>query len=199
MRLPWRKVVMVHQTFRSTITALMVAFALAWVSPSRGQSPAVKIDRPLFKVGDTWEYRNYQVSSDTLNRTWVEIVLEVQPDRIRLRRTDSTGEPPEESKIKISEMYNYPLFVGKEWRQPIVENGKTIGESRNVVRSWEKISTGAGTFDTLRIEDSFTRPEGSFRTIVWYAPAARNLVRHYYLDKQGSPDQGTELIRLKLQ
>jgi hypothetical protein len=190
---------MVHRTPRTTVTVLSIAFVLAWVGPSRSQSPAMKIDRPLYRVGDTWEYRNYRISSGVLNRTWVATVLEVRSDSIRRRRTDSTGEPPEDAIITISERYNFPLFVGKKWRQPIVKDGKTIGESRYVVRSWEKISTPAGTFDTLRIEDSYTRPEGSYRTIIWYAPAARELARFYYLDKQGKPDEGTELIRLKLQ
>jgi len=151
--------------------------------------------QPSFTVGDTWEYRNYQIGTGAVNRTWVEVVTQTGDGFVRIRRTDSTGQPASEENITVSDIYNWPLFVGKTWTQPIARSGNTVGRMDIVVEGWESVSTAAGTFEAVRLKNAFEIPEGAFRQVVWYAPAVRHIVRLYYLDKAGVPEQGTELTR----
>ncbi len=163
--------------------------------------PMRDVRQPLFRVGDTWEYRHYQVATGKVYRTSVVVVTQVHGDSVRIRETNSASESPTETDSKISEMYtwSWPLFVGKKWTAPIIKDGSMIGQIQYVVRGWENVSTTAGTFETLRLENAFTRPEGSFRQVLWYAPAVGRFVRLYYLDKDDKPFQATELTRFKHQ
>src|SRR5690349_7180250 len=95
-----------HPSCRGRLAWLVVPLlVLAGLSHAQ---PARTVTEPSFKVGDTWEYRNYQVRTGKLNRTWVELVVGTQQSSARIRRTDSTGELPSERDVKSTEMYSWP-------------------------------------------------------------------------------------------
>lgn len=175
------------------LSLLMASIALAQAEPARDVGP------PLLRVGDTWEYRHYELATGKVYRTSAKVVIQIHGDSVRIRDTNSAGEPATETDSKASELFNWrwPLFVGKSWTAPIMKDGKAIGETKYVVQGRESISTAAGTFETLHLANVFTRPEGSFQQVIWYAPAVGGIVRLYYLDKEGKAFQGTELVRWK--
>jgi hypothetical protein len=183
MRAPWR--------------LLLVVWLGSGVSYAQS---SISIDQPAFHVGDTWDIRMYDVNSGNVTRTRIEAVTAVTNDGINTRETDN-GKETTESVIKFGDrtgLYNFPLFVGKKWGGPIVKEGKTIGAISYVVRASEEISTAAGKFQALRIENEFSRPEGTFRQIIWYAPAMRHFARLFYVDKQSKPERAVEVTRFDL-
>jgi hypothetical protein len=172
---------------------------LVWLGcgVSHAQSSS-SINRPTFRVGDTWYIRMYDDNSGKVTRTRVETVTNVTADGIHTRETDN-GKVTTEGEIKFGdEFYNFPMFVGKKWGSPIVEDGKTIGKIRYVIRASEEILTPAGKFQTLRIEDEFSRPEGAFRQIIWYAPAMRHFAKLIYINKLGKPEHLVEVTKFIL-
>jgi hypothetical protein len=172
---------------------------LLWLSSSISYAQSsISIYEPTFKVGDTWEIRMYDVDSGKVTRTRVETVTDVTTGGIHKRETDD-GKETSESEIKFGDgLYNFPMFVGKEWSGPIVKDGKPIGKIRYVIRASEEISTIAGKFQALRIENEFSRPEGTFRQIIWYAPAMRHFAKLLYVDKQGKPERAVEVTTFSL-
>jgi hypothetical protein len=152
----------------------------------------------MFRVGDTWDIRMYDVDSGKVTRTRVETVTVVTADAINTQSTDN-GTVTTESETKFGDgLYNFPMFVGKEWHGPIIKDGKIIGNIRYVVRASEEISTAAGKFQALRIENEFSRPEGTFKQIIWYAPAMRHFAKLLYVDKQGKPEHAVEVTKFNL-
>jgi len=85
-----------------------------------------------------------------------------------------------------------PLQVGKEWRfeskATHFQNGTALtitGESKVVGE--EKITTGAGTFDTFKIETKMRQVNSNDQTkastinaVLWYAPTVNRWVRRTY-------------------
>src|SRR5262245_51319506 len=93
---------------RRTLAALLLLGALGCSqNPAPSTGPATRaatsrsVMQPSFTVGDTWEYRNYQIGTGALNRTWVEVVTQAGDGFARIRRTDSTGQPPSEQNITV--------------------------------------------------------------------------------------------------
>jgi hypothetical protein len=91
-----------------------------------------------------------------------------------------------------------PLQVGKEWRfennAKNLSNGvsvRTTGQSK--VTGEEKITTGAGTFETLRIETVMRHVSSNdptkaatVKSTLWYAPTVNRWVRKTYrLEREG--------------
>ncbi len=163
----------------------------------------IGVQRPSFKVGDTWTYRNYQVAGGTLNRTWVEKVTAVNDEGIVVQRVDriplnSTIERQNPEVRKLGDKSHFPPpTVGMSWREPNMEDGKRVGESECAVIAPGRIRVRAGVFETIVTECRYSHSSENYHTVSWYAPRARNVVRFHYLH-DGKPDQVTELISLKL-
>ena len=169
------------------------------VSPAGG----IVLQRPSFKVGDTWTYRNYQVLSGTLNRTWVEQVTAVNDQGIVVQRVDRI--PPNNTIVRQNpEVRKFegktefpPSTVGMSWREPNMEDGKRVGELDCAVIAPERIRVRAGVFDTIVTECRYSHSGENYHTVSWYAQSAGNTVRHYFL-RDGKPEQVTELTSVKL-
>ncbi len=104
------------------------------------------------------------------------------------------------------ERYDFPLAPGKSWNQWVKnynEFTKETGEINRYVRvsGWEKVATPAGSFDAIkmqvlmRLDDAtFWRWPTTCNYAVWYAPAARAMVRAeldaQYAEKDGGLEGG---------
>lgn len=88
---------------RTRLSFRVIALPLLGLIGVSHAQPTRNGNQPLLKVGDTWDYRIYQVGTGKLNRTRVELVTEVQEESVRIRKTDSTGEPPTEETVTIRE------------------------------------------------------------------------------------------------
>ncbi|HVN35785.1 MAG TPA: hypothetical protein VMU96_11085 [Casimicrobiaceae bacterium] len=102
--------------------------------------------------------------------------------------------------------YDFPLAPGKTWNQwarNYNEFTKETGEINRYVRvsGWEKVSTPAGSFDAVRMQvlmrlddETFWRWPTTCNYTVWYAPAARAVVRAeldaQYAEKDGGLEGG---------
>jgi hypothetical protein len=107
------------------------------------------------------------------------------------------------------ERYDFPLAPGKSWNQWVKnynEFTKETGEINRYVRvgGWEKVATPAGTFDAIRMQVLMRLDDGTFwrwpttcNYAVWYAPAARAVVRAeldaQYAEKDGGLDGGASV------
>ncbi len=84
---------------------------------------------------------------------------------------------------------DFPLASGKTWNQFVDnfdEKTKKEGQFNRYVRvgGWDTVTTAAGTFDAIRLnvlirldDDDFWRYATECNYVLWYAPAARAVVR----------------------
>ncbi len=107
--------------------------------------------------------------------------------------------------------YDFPLADGKIWNQRVDNYNEATKANGNINRwvrvgGWEKVTTTAGTFDAISMQvvmhlddDDFWRTATSTNYLVWYAPAARGVVREEknagYLEKGGDDKSGGGFIR----
>jgi hypothetical protein len=107
------------------------------------------------------------------------------------------------------ERYDFPLAPGKSWNQWVRnfnEFTKETGEINRYVRvgGWEKVAVPAGSFDAVKMQVLMRLDDGTFwrwpttcNYTVWYAPAARAVVRAeldaQYAEKDGGLEGGAEV------
>ena len=115
---------------------------------------------PPRKIGDTWEYRTYNIADNRINRTWTITVTDIRGDTIKLRRVDNV-DPPSESEEKIGEIYPDRLVPGLEWRRSRTIEGKEFWSSYKA-QSWVAIRTASGSCRAMRVDGVFTHPKGLF-------------------------------------
>ncbi|HET7095910.1 MAG TPA: hypothetical protein VFJ68_00880 [Casimicrobiaceae bacterium] len=105
--------------------------------------------------------------------------------------------------------YDFPLAPGKVWNQWVWnfnEFTKARGQINRYVSvsGWEKVTTPAGTFDAIKLwmvmrldDETFWRFATTCNYTVWYAPAAKAIVREerraQYVEKSG--EHGGATIR----
>jgi hypothetical protein len=85
--------------------------------------------------------------------------------------------------------YDFPMVPGRTWNQFVDnfnESTKKDGQINRYVRvrGWDAVTTAAGTFDAIRLDiltrlddDDFWRYATDCNYVLWYAPAARAMVR----------------------
>ena len=102
--------------------------------------------------------------------------------------------------------YDFPLAAGKSWNQWVTnynEFTKVTGDINRYVRvgGWEQVTTPAGSFEALKMQvlmrlddETFWRWPTVCNYAVWYAPAARAVVRAeldaQYAEKDGGLEGG---------
>jgi hypothetical protein len=95
--------------------------------------------------------------------------------------------------------YRYPLTNGARWSQRVRDLGKPPGPYGPIdfdatVGGYESVTTPAGTFSAIKIryliqldDETFWRYPTQCNYVVWYAPAAGQMVREekqsYYMEK----------------
>ena len=157
--------------------------------------------------GDRWVYEITDEISGDLKLTSTVFVLDVSEQEINTR-VSSRGSGARQivydrnwSRIDDS-VWKYrpsdgsgikkPLQVGKQWRfeskATHFQNGTALtitGESKVVGE--EKITTGAGAFDTFKIETKMRQVNPNDQTkastinaVLWYAPSVNRWVRRTY-------------------
>lgn len=170
---------------------------------SKQDTGSLVINDLKFKIGDRWTYRNFQSETGIVNRTWTEVVVGVDINRVTIQRidripSDSQDLPPIKQIINLGEnMYNFPLFVGKQWKCDNIYNGKVIGRSEYKVISQERINTPNGEMETLKISNAFSANGKWYSQLMWLAPAVRNFVKIQYTRNSGSY-QATELTGFQI-
>lgn len=183
-----------------------IAFAQQPAAPSAAPqptpaSPPIAMTEP--QPGDHWTYEFRDEISGKVTDKRTDTVTEVTPTAIAIRylnEKDKTGFSVYDRNwnAKTADTMKYtptsalgvvqPLKVGASWpikvQQTNTEKGlswRWTGQSK--VSAEEKITTKAGTFDTFRIEATYTvspvnnpaqKSEAVVRT--WYAPAIDHFV-----------------------
>lgn len=201
---------MFRYSFLASVGLLLSASALTAQTPNAAPSPAATesstqatMEDP--RVGDHWTYEYRDDITGDLKSTFTATITDISATDISLRtnlignsnygfanydhswnRTtngDWRFSPNDGSGIRA------PLAVGKTWSTKSNDSNSTTGANmkRSVtsrVVAQESVTTRAGTFDTFKIETSFTwqsvkdptkKAQDTWQT--WYAPAIDHWVK----------------------
>ena len=188
------------------LTTLVIALA------SSSQVIAETPDLAGVLPGDRWTYDVTDEITSDLKNTLTVVVVDVSEKEINARVSSRGTQRPRQvvfdrgwSRID-DDLWKFapsdgsgielPLQVGKEWR--FEGNGKNF-QSGTTVRSTgqskvtgqEKITTGAGTFETFKIETVMRHVNSNDQTKVatltstlWYAPTINRWARKTYKIQQ---------------
>lgn len=176
-----------------------------------------KAEAPTVKVGDRWkteqkDRRTGNKEAEVL-RTVTAVtagVIEGTENSGTFRMTSELNPVESPSAVVTGDprFLSFPLEVGKKWTLKYgfanrTNQGKGRVEGDVEVAAYEKVSVAAGTFDAYRIEaktfwnNDTNRSNGRSRSVYWYAPAARTVVRTEYED--GYNNWIRELLEVQLQ
>jgi hypothetical protein len=171
--------------------------------------PVVAMEEP--KPGDHWTYEIQDEIIGKISATRENVVTEVTPANIsiRVKTVGNTNEglnvydrswnlvesPPWRYSPNDGSGIRSPLAVGKTW--PVQTNNingttgniwKRSGTSKVVGQ--ESVTTKAGTFDTFKIETTFTGSNLNNPTVknevtsqTWYAPAIDHWVKRTFVSR----------------
>jgi hypothetical protein len=175
---------------------------------STGAAMSQMADLAGILPGDRWAYEVTDELTGDLKATTTVVVLDVSENEIHTRVSTRGATSPRQvvfdrgwSRIDDSVWkfrpsdgtgIQMPLQLGKEWRfenkATHFQNGtatSTTGQSKVV--GAEKITTSAGTFDTLKIETTMRQinandqtKAATVSTTLWYAPSINRWVRKTY-------------------
>ena len=183
-------------------------FLLLVTFGSVSEAPAQMADIAGVLPGDRWVYELTDEITGDLKVTTTVVVVDVSEKEIQTRVSTRGAASPRQ--IVFDRTWNRvddgtwkyrpsdgtgirtPLEVGKEWRfenkATHFMNGTSLtntGQSRVVDK--EKITTGAGTFDTYKIETTMRQinsndqtKAASLNVTLWYAPSVNRWVRRTY-------------------
>lgn len=156
----------------------------------------VEASAPALKPGDTWTYRLVNRWNDEEIKRETYTVFSVRSFGYVVEFTDSGSAEMKrrrwsqdlngfmrDSEDKDVGWWKFPLTVGKSW-ESVGPWGGGSGRTeikRRIVGS-ERITTPAGTFDTVRIEGlgrwiRSERNSGVVSETIWYAPSVKRHVR----------------------
>jgi hypothetical protein len=201
--------------------SLAVGSAWAQQSPPPADAPSsastlskavVSMEEPL--PGDHWTYDVRDEIMGTITSTRQNVVTEVTPKEISVRFS-TVGTHTNEGLNVYDRSWNLlesrpwrfsphdgsgilaPLTVGKTW--PVKTNNingangnvwKRSGSSKVVGE--ESLTTRAGTFDTFKIETTFTGTnvnnpisKNEVTSVTWYAPAIDHWVKRTFVSRAG--------------
>jgi hypothetical protein len=197
--------------------------------PAPASSPAstppkavVPMEEP--QPGDRWTYEVRDEITGSITATRENVVTDVTPTEISVRYKnlgtnnegfnvyDRSWNVVEDRPWKFSPHdgtgIQSPLAVGKTW--PVQTNNinsangnvwKRSGTSR--VIGQESVTTKAGTFDTFKIETTFTgrnvnNPtlKNEVTSLTWYAPAIDHWVRRSFVSRSNKHLQINNMIEL---
>lgn len=224
----FRNVVFLAMCLVATSASAQQASAPA-VAAGTGHLPAaqavVPMDEPL--LGDHWTYDIRDEIAGKITATREHVVTEVTPTAISIRSRKLGATNNNEDGFAVYDRswnlveaapWRYsphdgsgiqsPLTVGKTW--PVRTNNingangavwrrsgisKVVGE--------ESVTTKAGTFDTFKIETTFTGTNVNNPTLkndvtstTWYAPAIDHWVRRTFVSKANKHLRTNNLIEL---
>jgi carboxypeptidase C (cathepsin A) len=190
------------------------------------QAQSTPIERPTLTKGDTWTYRTVDNWTDKeLNQTEV-VFADIENDLLVFRSTNkatnsiSTNKNnadiqpcrsmQNDDKFICQGAFKFPMAIGNkhEIKKLPWGDGKGYNDADCEVKEPEKITTPAGTFDTLRIECSGFQTRvfegifnGSYKETLWYAPLVKRSVKSYFENRSNrgiNTKQTTELVSYKV-
>ena len=215
----------------ASIAAAVTALSGCAGLDTAGSGPAVQA--PSYRVGDRWVY--HLEDGFRVKTVWDETheITAIGPTGTTVRitqtgpsingvRTEQWSAP---GQVQVGAIYDnetrrfatplkryeFPLAAGKSWTQWVDDFNVAANTGGPVnyfvrVRGWDKVTTAAGTFDTIvlqvlaRLDDEeFWRHPTECNYEVWYAPEARGIVKERkeaaYREKGGGLDGGAAMIR----
>ncbi len=200
--------------------AAILAVCLVATSASAQQSPSAtpETPKPVISMeephpGDHWTYETHDEITGKITATREHAVTEVTPSQISIRSRKVGAGNNEDGFAVYDRSWNivearpwryspndgsgiqFPLAVGKTW--PVRTNNinsasgavwRRSGISRVVGE--ESVTTKAGTFDTFKIETTFTGTnvnnptmKNEVTSITWYAPAIDHWVKRTFVSR----------------
>jgi hypothetical protein len=163
------------------------------------------------QVGDWWTYDQRDEITGAVSNTYTSTVTEISPKEIStslsFRGGDNRGIVVFDHdwnrivngalRYKPSDGHgvHLPLEVGKQWRMDYEERNVQSGTnwkgtSISKVAAKESITTGAGTFDTFRIERQVKEYNAAdpsrvteAQVVLWFAPQINHWVRRSVITK----------------
>jgi hypothetical protein len=186
---------------------------------ARTGAPAVKADRPEWKVGYEWQYSWKDHSG---NGTLAKEIIREEPfagvpsfvlkrgqsedfytkDVLGLLGTMSGGRITVKRTAPFQTL-SWPLEVGKEWTNSyIVERlGEISSESsesfelRLVVTKLEPVKVSAGTFNAFKIE-IYNARTGTLLNDYWYAPEVKWFVKSRVYNREGVREEELQSFKV---
>ena len=211
-----RRVAVFAQLSYGLRAALAFSAFLAAAS-AMGQAPVTPASPPEIKVGDRWKHEQKDKRTGTKEAETTRTVTAVTATLIE--GTENGGKfamtselNPVESTTIVNtgdpKFLNFPLELGRKWSFKysfVIKTSGSKGRSQldAEVRAYEKVTVPAGSFDAFRIEASgfwnndTSGRNGRSKSIYWYAPSARAVVRTEYED--GYNNWVRELVEFQLQ
>jgi hypothetical protein len=191
--------------------------------PSTAQ-PITKMEEPL--PGDRWIYEMHDEITGAITATRENVVTEVTPTTVSVRGKKLGANNNEDRLVVYDRSWNMvealpwrysphdgtgiqsPLTVGKTW--PVRTNNinsangnvwRRSGTSKVVGE--ETVTTKAGTFDTFKIETTFTGTnvnnsmmKNEVTSSTWYAPAIDHWVRRTFVSRTNKHLRTNNVVEL---
>jgi len=180
-------------------------------APPETPKPVIPMEEPL--PGDRWVYEIRDEITGEITAARENIVTEVTPTTISVRGKKLGANNNEDGFVVYDRSWNVvesrpwrysphdgsgiqsPLEVGKSWP---VRTNNINGANGNVWRrsgtskviGQESVTTKAGTFDTFKIETTFTGTnvnnpimKNEVTSLTWYAPAIDHWVKRTFVSR----------------
>ena len=206
-----------HARLNLFVSAILVIAGCLGAAAGPAQAAGEKAEAPQIKVGDRWKTEQKDKRTGIKESEITRTVTAVSANTIEGSENDGAFKMtvelnPLESTTTViagdAKFLNFPIEVGKKWSFKYnfankINQGKGRSQLDAEVVAYEKVTVPAGSFDAFRIEtkgfwnNEATRGNGRSKSIYWYAPAARSVVRTEYED--GFNNWVRELTELNLQ
>ena len=215
--MPYDHSVAFRARFHLVAPALLMLASLLAATTGLAHAAGEKVDAPQLRVGDRWKYEQKDRRTGVKESETTRVVAAISTSLVEGAENNGTFKmTPELNPIESTTLIMtgepkflaFPLEVGKKWDFKYNYASKT-NESKGRVRqdveivAYEKVTVPAGSFDAFRIEskgfwnNDATRASGRSKSVYWYAPAARTVVRTEYED--GYNNWVRDLVELQLQ
>lgn len=211
----------IRARLHAKVPALLACAAFVVVAVAVGAVPAhaagEKAEAPLIKVGDRWKSEQKDKRTGVKEAETIRTVTAVSAGFVEGTENEGTFKmtadlnPIESPTLLVTgepRILSFPLEVGKKWNHKYGFTNKTNQNKGRIqqdteVLAYEKVTVAAGTFDAFRIEskgfwnNDANQRSGRSKSVYWYAPAARSIVRTEYED--GFNYWIRDVVEMKLQ
>ena len=199
------------------VSALLMLTGCLGATAGLAQAAGEKAEAPQIKVGDRWKTEQKDKRTGNKESDTTRTVTAVSANIIEGAENDGAFKMTVELNLLESsttvitgdaKFLSFPIEVGKKWNFKYnyaskINQGKGRSQLEAEVVAYEKVTVPAGSFDAFKIEakgfwnNDAARSNGRSKSVYWYAPAARAVVRTEYED--GYNNWVRELIELNLQ
>lgn len=201
---------------RSNIALCALLLMIAASAPLCSQAQQVPAaPRPEVKVGDQWTIEERDPYSNTVRRTYEEVVDGVAPDKLSISYDGKAGGVATRDLTLLEnyrfsydngyQLLKFPMDIGGKWNFKTKWANKETGSSGTAefsveVLEKEKITVPAGTFDALRLRaKGYMYAGGTWVVTItyWYSPEVKRIVKQEWRDTKRDLDYSRQLIAYK--